>query len=80
MPSTMHIPREGSLLLAAPGSLRIVCVPIAVSWAVNLIVGIRVDTYPVVNTMSQRATRSEPDEEEAETFAINVSGRRTEFR
>ena len=35
-------------------------------------------TYPVVTTMSQRATSSEPVE--AETFAINVSGRRTEFR
>ena len=38
-----------------------------------------VDTHPVVRTMSQRATRSEPAEA-AEMFAINVSGRRTEFR
>jgi hypothetical protein len=38
-----------------------------------------VETHPVVRTMSQRATRSEPVED-AETLAINVSGRRTEFR
>src|SRR6266566_2339460 len=33
----MLIPREGSLLLAASGSLRIVCEPIAVNLAWNLI-------------------------------------------
>ena len=37
------------------------------------------ETHPVVRTMSQRATRSEPVGD-AETFAISVSGRRTEFR
>jgi hypothetical protein len=36
----MLMPREGSLLLAAFGSLSIVCEPIAVSLAWNLIVDI----------------------------------------
>jgi hypothetical protein len=33
VPSTILIPREGSLLLAACGSLRIACEPIAVNFA-----------------------------------------------
>jgi hypothetical protein len=36
----MLIPREGSLLLAASGSLRIACEPTAVNLAWNLIFGI----------------------------------------
>jgi hypothetical protein len=37
-------PREGSLLLAASGSLRIACEPIAVNLAWNLILDINVAT------------------------------------
>jgi hypothetical protein len=40
VPSTMVNPRERSLLLAASGSLRIGCAPIAVTLAWNLIFGI----------------------------------------
>ena len=40
----MLIPREGSLLLAASGSLRIVCEPIAINLAWNLIFGIKHQT------------------------------------
>jgi len=42
----MLMPREGSLLLAAFGSLSIVCEPIALSLAWNLIVGINRSTSP----------------------------------
>jgi len=41
----MLIPREGSLLLAACGSLRIACEPIAVNLAWNLIFGINHQTF-----------------------------------
>jgi hypothetical protein len=40
----MLIAREGSLLLAASGSLRIVCEPIAINLAWNLILGINHQT------------------------------------
>ena len=40
----MLIPREGSLLLAASGSLRIVCEPTAVNLVWNLIFGINHQT------------------------------------
>jgi hypothetical protein len=42
----MLIPREGSLRLAASGNLRIVCEPIAMSVALNLIFGISI-TRPI---------------------------------
>jgi hypothetical protein len=41
----MLIPREGSLLLAASGSLRIACEPTAVNLAWNLIFGINHQTF-----------------------------------
>jgi hypothetical protein len=45
VPSTMLIPRDGSLLLAASGSLRIACEPTAVNLAWNLIFGINDQTF-----------------------------------
>ena len=45
----------------------------------SLVFSVRRLAHPDVRTMSQRATSSRPVED-AETFAINVSGRRTEFR
>ena len=52
----MLIPREGSLLLAASGSLRIVCEPIAINLAWNLIFGINHQTIGRVVHLWTRST------------------------
>src|ERR1700681_2893085 len=52
----MLIPREGSLLLAASGSLRIVCEPSAVNLAWNLIFGIHHQTFGQVVPLWTRWT------------------------
>jgi hypothetical protein len=54
VPSTILIPREGSLLLAACGSLRIACEPIAVNLAWNLIFGINHQTFGRVQRFLDR--------------------------
>jgi hypothetical protein len=56
VPSTMLIPREGSLLLAASGSLRIVCEPTAVNLAWNWIFGINHQTFGRVVPLWARST------------------------
>jgi hypothetical protein len=50
----MLIPREGSLLLAASGSLRIACEPTAVNLAWNLIFGINHQTFGRVQCFQDR--------------------------
>jgi hypothetical protein len=54
----MLIPREGSLLLAGSGSLRIVCEPIGINLAWNLIFGINHQTLGLAALLGVNPTPS----------------------
>jgi hypothetical protein len=62
VPSTIVIPREGSLLLAPCGSLRIACEPIVFNWAWNLIFGINHQAFGRVQRFPDRRAAFGPCE------------------